>query len=441
MRYLILSVALACCTANPSDPPDAGVDPDGPTGSNDGELPPLRAQVGVAYVAHFNSGELRSYRLDTNEPAAGPVIDLGVGAHDLAIDVENRRLAVVSDVGRWVRLYSIDTPETAGAAIDAPVLAGEVTFESIPRFVTLDPYRDRLYVITADPDQSPLEFMELHALDTSDPAAAKPISGWPVQIPVTVSFALDAVRAVLFVVDLKADTLTAYDVGGDRFEALDGEPIALTAVYPQENQFAFQARGLTADVRRNRLVAARSQSALSELIAFDYPPDIPTAGARYRDFVTMDELVMIPDGFDVDVALDSRPNLLDAYSPAVDQQTGAVFLSTDAWNGGASSAAVATFGADASLGRGCDEVPGEGFGCFLRSYAARAPGSYLRTDGAICADATHQRVLATSIDVTDETAPGAIHVFSYSGDLMSAVLPAGGGDLASAAFPIGAVCH
>ena len=67
-----------------------------------GALPEPEATVGVAYVAHFLSNELRWYRTDGDAPTAGGVIDLGDVTHDTAIDRVNDRLVVAQDVARRV---------------------------------------------------------------------------------------------------------------------------------------------------------------------------------------------------------------------------------------------------------------------------------------------------------------------------------------------------
>ncbi len=431
---------------NNNNRPDAGTpSPDAQNGSNDGVLPPLRPQSGVAYVAHFLSSELRSVRTDTAMPEAGPSLDLGAETHDMVIDAENDRLAVVNDVARRVRLFDIERPASAGAPIAAPTPRGTITFAptKAPRFAAFNPFRDRLYVLASDTEQNPLVTMELHAIDVSNPDDPRRLIGWPKTVPVTVSFAVDPVRDVLFLIELTTDILTGYDLSQDGFEPLPGGVIDLLAQFPQENQNAFQPRSLIADYRRNRLYAAREQSALSELIVIDYPADIPTGDASFSDFASMSDLSFVDDGFDVDQPLDERPNLLGAFVTAVDEENGAVFMSSNAWNGSASMAAVTAFNPDASLSPSCNDVPGEGFGCFLRGYLNGDPVSYKRTDGAMCVDSTHQRVVATAIG-GDGSDPGSVHVFSYDRTnlaTMSAQLPAGGGNLTVSLLPIAAVCH
>jgi len=432
--------------ACPDDPEDFDgvLDDDGcpDPGDNMGSLPTVKAKSGVAYVGHFLSNDLAILRTDGTEPSEETPFDLGTVTHDMVIDDERDLLIVVSDVARNTRIYQLTRPASAATAVTAPTLLSTISFTNRPVIAMVNPYRQRIYIVASPPlpPSGPITEMFVRGFDTSNPASPVELSGSPYTIAVTTSIALDAVRDVMFVVELTTDVLTAYDLQGDGFTTLPGAPIVLTDLYPQENMFSFQARSLVADPFRNRLYAARSQSILSELIVFDYPADIPRDGARYSDFAGLDDLTMVADAFDVDLPGDQRQNLLDAYVPALDLETGNLFMSADTWNGSASTAIVAAFtGTTLALATGCDDF--EGFGCFVRSYTSGTPSTFLRTDGATCVDWTHSVVVATSV-ATKEIDPGQAHFMSYDGALgMSAWLPAGGGNTVIGSLPVSAVCH
>lgn len=422
---------------------DGGQADGGPVGDNMGTVPSAPAQSGVVYVGHYLSSELAIYRLDGEVPRAVPAMELGEYTHDIALDADNDLMVVVHDVAKQAALYRLSRPAGPDDELVLPSKVATIEFSSTPVFAAVHPQRKHAYVIESPPapgNGQPITEMLFHAYDVSNPAQPIELDGSPYSIPPTTSFAVDAARSVLFVVAMTEDTLHGYDLTEGGLEPLPGGPVDLLAMYPQDNNFAFQARNLTVDPWRNRLLAMRAQSALSELIAIEYPADVPRGGASYGDFAAMDQLTVIPDALAVDQPPDERQNLLGAYQVGVEPDTGAVFASTDAWNGSSATALAAAFAPDLSqLASGCGDF--EGFGCFYRNYADGEPAGFLRTDGAMCLDATHKVMVATTV-ASPEDDPGSALFFRYQDDLaMSPWLSDDGGNLAAGALPIAAVCH
>jgi hypothetical protein len=417
---------------------DAAGDQGGPA-----KLPAVPKQSGVAYIAHYHTTDLRAYRIDGADPAQELKLELGAnkGTHDMALDPLGDRLFIVSDAAKSVDIYQLKRPASATDPLAAPVKLGGISFTSeVPLFARVDGQRGRLYVV-ASPGGSglPTEYLLL-AYDLTTPAAPKPLAGSPFKIPITASVALDAPRRVLFVVDNKTQKLHGFDLHDDKLVPLPGDALDLEALYPQQNQTAFKARSLTADPWRNRLYAARAQTALSELIIIEYPNLLPTAQAGYSMLAKMEDLKAVADPFDVDRAPDQRPNLLDAFEPVVDLERGDVLLSAGAWTGTGTGAILVGITSGLKLAKACDAF--EGFGCWYKSYLDGKAGSTQTTDGALCVDYTHKVVVGTSVDATDETQPGGVHFWRYQDSLdMTDWIPASGKSLAAGGLPVAAACH
>jgi hypothetical protein len=406
------------------------------------QLPELPQQSGVAYVAHYHTSDLRWYRLDGEAPSAGGRLDLGPGKviHDLGLDPYHDLLFLVSDEKKEVDLYRLFRPTAKDQSLAPPERLATISLTERPLLVRSDPQRQRLYLIASPSDTETVDHYLLLAYDVSNPAQPKAVSGSPFSIPVTISVALDAPRAVLFLVEMKSKKLYGYDLSDDHLEALDGQPLDLLALYPQENQYVFQARDLTADPYRHRLYAARPQGPLSELIVLEYPAALPSNAQHYKQLAQMDQIKPLADPFEVEVAIDQRPNLLDAFAPAVDLEGGSVFLSAAAPAEAGNPALMVAITSDLKLGGGCSDY--ESFGCWYYGHSGGSPGGHAVTDGALCVDWTHHVVVGTTIAEGDETAPGTAQFFHYTDDLtMTPWLPASGGDLATGGLPIGAVCH
>jgi hypothetical protein len=361
----------------------------------------------------------------------------------MALDPVNDLLFIANDVARQVTVYRLHRPAGPASPVTPPALQATITFPHAPRFLRTDPYHQRLYVVQDLPTQGgePMLQAALHIYDTTNPAAPTAVAGSPFSIPSTASFDIDAARQVMFLFHGPDGTLHGFDLRGDEPAPLSGEPLVLTAWYTEENNFGFQARNLTVDMQTNRIYAARPQGNLSELIAIEYPQWIPASGDRYGLHASMDDLVEIDDPFDLSLDMDSRPHILDAFTPLVDAKGGQVFLVANTWNGTASSTLVLSMDATSlALGTGCADF--EGFGCFFRSYSNGSPGTYLQTDGAACVDPDHRVIVGTSFDTSDEADPGNVLLFSY--DLSGGMQPwisAEGNNPTAGSLPVGAVCH
>ena len=411
------------------------------TDTEPGTLPRPVAQTGVVYVGHFLSNDLRVYRLDGPTPQAAGTFDLGTFTHDMALDDLNDRLITAHDIVREVRIYDLDRPADADNVAEMPVLRSTITLTTPPRFVKVDPYHARLFVV-ADDTRSGTGMVRFHMFDIEDVERPTELGDGETRIEATTSIEVDVARGIMFAFHGISDTLGAYDVvTGDTPLALPGSPITMTALYPEDNQFAFQARNLTVDVYNNRLYGARSQGALSELIVLEYPADIPGTGESYGDVATLDDIVVIPDGIDLAIDIADRPGILDAFTPLPSPNDDLVLMLASAWNGAASTATVIGMTGDPIvLAEGCGDH--EDFGCFLRSYTGDVAGSHLRTDGAACRDLTNGVVVATAVALPEDE-PGSVVMFRYDATdgTMAVALPMGGGNLPASALPVGAVCH
>jgi hypothetical protein len=424
------------------DDDDATGDDDDATGDDDdatGTLPEVIEASGVVYAVHYLSDELLAYRVDGATPYEELEVDLDSPAHDLTLDPYNDLLYVVQDVARRVLVLSLDRPSAPGTALTAPVELATMDFASpaIPRFARVDPFAHRLYVVAA-PSGGAFNDMQLHVFDVSDPSSPAELSVETIEV--TTSLDIDPVRRVLFVVDMNNDELVLYDLASDDLVKLPGDPIDLIELFPQENQTSFQARNLTVDPWNNRGLAARAQGGLSELIAFEYPDVIPAGSTKYSDLASHDDVTFLADFFDVEEPLEDRSNLLDAFTPLSDPESGNVMFVAGAWNGVAATSLVVPMTPDLDVHTGCGAY--EGFGCWLQSHYGGSPGSYMYTDGAACADWTHGVMVSTSYDVYDESSPGLLHLFSFDGAFaMEPWLTDQGSDLAAGGLPIGVVCH
>lgn len=452
----VLSFAFApACGSSAADDDDDSVDagsdpvidaqpgaPDAEPGDNLGTLPDPVTQSGVAYIGQFGTSNVTMVRTDGDEPRAEGTADVGDWVRDMDLDPYHDLLSVVHEGMLTVRIYQLGRPTGPQGDVPAPTFAAELTMpaEHYAIAARFDPPRQRLYVVSTTPSQDPDPITEyrLYTYDISDPTAPQEI-GSAQAFPTAISFAIDYGRKVLFALDFRNDELVGYDIAGDELVPL-GAPLDLVALFPEseENSFAFQARNLTVDMYRNRLYAARSQGIQSELMVFEYPPDVPRGSARYGDFASMSDLTVVPDPFPTQQDPAENPNLLDAYLPAIDQDSGDVFLVADAWSGTTATAIVAPITEDMQLATACDAF--EGFGCWYL-YSGDS-GPYMRTDTAACVDATHNVFVGASKDSGDEANPGTLHFFQYDAALATTPwLPNGDTPLKTLSLPVVAVCH
>lgn len=419
-------------SSSDTDGADTTGDTDEPT---PGMLPDPVPPSGVAYVAHFLTNELRWYRTDGDVPSPGGVFDLGAVTHDMALDAVNDRLVVAQDVAQQVSLYALTRPVDTDTPVDDPEPLGTLDLDTAPRFVRVDPYHERLYIL-ADDTEGGTGMMRMHTVDTTDPAAPEVLS--VVALPASTSWDVDGPRRLLVLFHGATDEVFAYDVTGDEPVQI-GDPIDLRVPYPETNNTAFQPRALTLDPWNARLYAARSQGANSELIVMDYPDPVPADGQSYGDVATF-TLDAIEDPFDLSVEIAERPGILDAFTPLPSPMDDLVFMTASAWNGTLPSGTLVTMsgGGPLELEPGCEDH--EGFGCFLREYAGGMSVGLAMTDGAACRDWTHG-VVVTTLLASPENEPGAVSFFQYDADGTTTPWLADGSNLAASALPVATVCH
>jgi hypothetical protein len=445
-------VALAALAASCSDsaqvasdgaPRDDGGVRDRSVG-DPGTLPPVPTQVGVVYVGHALSTELRYYRIDGDAPTAAGTLELGAETQNMQIDPYNDLLYVVSAEASTVKIFRLDRPADAEDTLDDPEELATISISTIPMFAQVDPQRHRLYVVVSPAGEPPFDQFELRAYDVSDPEKPAELDDSPFTIATTESLALDAARQLLFVSDNVSGELYLYDLRGDRLTQLDKGPFDLPKAYPQEDPAGrvFQARGLAVDPYRNRLYAARPQGIISELIVVEYPDDLPEADRGYADLADHDDLTVIDDPFDVDVDSDDRPHLLDTHRAAVDLERGHVLLTGDAWVDAESGARAIylSISKDMELGPGCEDF--EDFGCWFRRHTGGQASGYLTTGGPACVDYTHRVAVSAGIRPGDREGFGFIQTFRYDEDLsMSSWIPADGDTLEAGQVPLVTLCH
>jgi len=451
---LITIALVAACGSSAADDDD-GVDaagdpgsdaapgtPDAAPGDNHGTLPDPVTQSGVAYIGQFGTSEVTIVRTDGAEPVAEGTADVGDWVRDMDVDPYHDLLSVVHEGMLTVRIYQLGRPAGSQDAVPTPTMAAELTMpaEHYAIAARFDPPRQRLYVVSTTPlpDTGPVTEYRLYTFDIADPTTPEEI-GTAQVFPTAISFGIDYGREILFALDFRNDQLVGYDIAGDELVSL-GAPLELKALFPESesNSFAFQARNLVVDMYRNRLYAARSQGIQSELMVLEYPPDVPRGSARYGDFASMSDLTVVPDPFPTQEDPAENPNLFDAYVPAVDQDSGDVFLVADAWSGSAPTAIMVPIGEDMELATACDAF--EGFGCWYLFDGDTGP--FVHTDTAACVDSAHNVFVGASKDAGDEANPGAIHFYKYDEALATTPwLPSGDTPLKTLSLPVVAVCH
>jgi hypothetical protein len=307
---------------------------------------------------------------------------------------------------------------------------------------------NRLYVFAAPPLQGNelLSNLNLYIYDLSNPALPTLLTPEPHSVPVTSSVAIDPIRQILFVFannsSTNAKSLHVFDLLSSTLEEVPGSPLDMKAYLPQSNNTSMTLRGLIVLEDEHRLYAARSQGANSELVVLEYPAALPTTTQRYGQLANMANTVLIPDFFDIDVPVQDRPNLLDAFSPRIDRQLRAIFFPVNAWATAVSfsHAMVVPMTSQLQPAPACGDF--EGFGCFYRGYVGGAPIGYAATDEASCVNSTHRIYVGSSYDLYNEMDPGTMHVYSYDTNLsMTPFLETDGSNASAGGLPINAICH
>ena len=329
-------------------------------------------------------------------------------------------------------------PASPEDAVPAPELVATIELEEYaPRTMVFDA-RGRLYIASNAPvDEGLLESMWLHVYDVNGETPYKVIQ--PVEIPVTVTMDIDPYAGLLGLVGLNSNTLNLYNIQGKDVVPLPGNAINLKSLYPQTNSTGFQVRGLKFDPHNGRVLAARAQSNLSEVIAFSYPTVVGSE-EECPGLFTMFDLEMIPDGFDVDKNPSEWNNLLGAFAVLPMATSDAVMFIANAWNGSLASAAVFPLDGTLSPQEGCGDYGGTG--CFYRGFFEGNAITYAQTDGAACLDEKHNVVVGTSYEPSAETQSGGLHFFQFDATLsMTKWIAKDGGGVQASGLPIGAECH
>ncbi len=429
-----------------TDPGEAQPDP-GPAACDETRSAQIPPQSGVVYVAHYHSKDLRIYRTDGEKPRAGQVIDLGEYVHDMVLDAFTGHLFMAHDQAGRVDVYRVQRVTGPAAQVVDPVKLATISFaQDIPRFLAVDGLRERLFVLAYPPSAggAPLTEVHLYTYDYADPMKPVRLGEDPVTLPTTLSLAVDPLAGILYFNTILDKTLFAYDVSVAPPAPRPGTALSLTEHYPQTSSTAFTARNLRLDPWRGRLYLARAQTALSEVIAFSYPPSVSATEDACPPRAGYDDLAKLDDFFDVDKEVDQRPNLLDAFTAIPDPRTGDVYLSASAWDGTRASAIVVALDEDLRIGPGCQDF-GEGeerFGCFYRLHTDGQPGSHVLTEDASCLDHTNGVFVGTSVGLDPAADQGGMHFFRSTPSLgMEPWLPEDGSTLQAGVSPIVAVCH
>ena len=419
--------------SNVIDINDPGLPDLGPPKDPNAQLP---SQSGVVYTGHFLDKTLRMTRIDGAFPETGPKIEMADYTHDMALDPVSDTLYVAHDLIRQVTVYGLTRPNNPSDPLTTPFVLTSMAFTDTPRFVTVDPFNRRLYVSAApDTGENLLTQMHIYVYDITDPSLPLLLTLEPFVVPVHVTLSFDSARNLLFLADIKTNDLLIYDTAYGALNPLPGATINLRTLYPQENNTGFQARSLLAVSSQNQLFAARSQGANSELMAFTYNPGIPSGITTYSMMANTADFIPLADEFDIDVPVEQRTNLLDAFIVMHDPNIDSLFMVANAWNGSASSAFVYPMRKDLSIAPGCGQF--EGFGCFFNNGF-----SATQTDGAACIDTTHRRVVGTSVPQNSDGEPGTLHIFSYDQNLgMAPQKEQDGSNPLSGLLPVAAVCH
>ena len=251
---------------------------------------------------------------------------------------------------------------------------------------------------------------------------------------------------LLFTLGSYDHVLRAWDLTEPGLPPAAGEPPALSELYPQQSADPLLIRGLRVAPWAGRVLAARDQGTLSELVALSYPA-VYTGAPVCPPRPDHDALVPLPDFLDVDAPRTTRPHLLSARSVLTEPKTGQLFLIGAAWSGETPAALVVPMNAQLQPGPGCGHytAPGaeSGFGCFFYRFESGVAAELMQSDGVACLDPTHGVVVGTSTGASGQLGSALLTTWSYDTATlsMSPQVPAGGVSVGMGALPIAAVCH
>ena len=412
-------------------------------------------QQGTIYLAHFLSSEIIRYRIDGEFPVEDTRFDVGADTHDAALDGVHNLYAVALNIPQTVKIYTLprvsDHPE---GDLPQPLLEATIqTTPYTPRRVFFDSARQRLLIQANAPlNGQPLEEMFMFMYDVSQPSAPVALTPEPTSLPVSTTLAVEPRAGTLALVDLTSHHLMLYDITGDAPILHPGDPINVRAQFPEEGgQDAFQLRNMRFDPIRGRLMMARAQSIVSEVITYAYPPiepkpadDNPTQNEdECLTSFTYQDLTRVDDPFDVSVPATDRANLLGAFIalPMIGEPR--VLFVNYAWRAPSIAAMVTLMreGDDQRLyhEEGCGDY--EGFGCFYSSYYEGRMSSYNHlTDGAACVDQTHGVFAGAGLEDDENSQLFLFRIDRDRGGL-SPILSESDRNLGTAPYPLHLGCH
>lgn len=404
-------------------------------------------QKGVIYLSHFFSSDLIQYRIDGDAPLEAGRLDLGDLPHDTALNGSDDLYAAVFNLSQELRLYRLPIPQV-GADLPLPVLYSTVNLSPYtPRFVFFDEARHRVYVLANAPlGEELLEEMHLFGFDISDPQAPAVLTPQPTVMPVSTAMAIEPRSGTLAMVESNTHLLKLYDVSGEMPIPLEGDPLDIRSLYPEDGgQAGFQIRRLRFDPLRGRLFMARSQGIASEVISFSFqsaeskPDGADDCATRFG----YADLTPIVDDIEVEVPIERRDHLLDGFVAEPVLGENLVFFVSYAWR----NTSVASF---VSMMKENDEgilqrqtACGDygGLGCFYTSYFNGQSSPYNhRTDGGACVNSS-RRIFA-GVGLEDEE-NSSLFLFRYDelAGTMTPWLTAEGRNPTTSLYPLNLSCH
>jgi hypothetical protein len=158
---------------------DADTDADADADPVAGELPEVPDKAGVAYGIHYLSSDL-SWVKTTDDDFEDGTLDMDFSGHDITVDPVNDLIAVASDEGREVVIFSVDRP--GAGSVSAPTQIATVGTEDPAYIVRMDPYHELVELdgspidLTADYPQENSWGFSAHYL-TVDPWNARVFAG------------------------------------------------------------------------------------------------------------------------------------------------------------------------------------------------------------------------------------------------------------------------
>lgn len=403
-------------------------------------------QSGVVYLSHFDSTDLQIYRVDGEEPYSDGSVELGALTHSLAMDHQRDLLVVALDLIGEVRLYQASRPADPDTPVAPPQITGTIVFPTdYPNYVAVDAHRQRLYVVAASFEADvPTDKDLLYIYDIADPSLPADLSAGGQLVDAAMGIDVDVAAGLVVMPGFMSGSFSLHDGTDGTAPLLGGTPIDLPSLYPEEGDETMQLRSLRFNPNYGRLLGARSQGALSEVMAFVYGTVVGRAAEPCPERPDHDSFHPTSDFFDLSDEDPDRPTLVETFDVIPDPTTGNSFLVANVVVDSVETSVIIPQGLDLNPGPACEHweaTEGLSMGCLLRGHEGSVPTSYETTYGASCLDSTHGVFVTSSYD-TEGAEPGRLHLFRYEPDLtMEPWLPAGGDSLPTGVLPVSAVCH